>query len=945
MQIKTAHKNSNRYVYSFGTNVYGELGRPTSSGLLAHLPERVECDAFTFVALAASRHCSVAITEDGNVLAWGRAAALAGLEGRWLSPHLLTLPIRVVQLALGVFHALIVAHDGLVYSLGDGRHGKLGQGNTENCYSPKPVALPPSQSVVQVAVGKQHSLILTGNGNVYAFGQGMLGALGTSSCEDQHKPVCVEALKRVVYIAAGYRQSFAIDKDGQTYSFGAYGPWLGHSSQTRGQSRLPRSANEKRNISGNPRRIDSTSHLKIRSIAVGKGHTLLLTDSGRVYGMGKNRSGCLGLSKQHKQVWEAVLINALSDMIIEFVGAGERHSVAVSDSGAIYAFGRGHSAGLHKGTTAHDRVMRPLAGTGSGIRPLHVAVGHGHTLAIFPSPLVAKSGSAESAEEDLDLPLVDPRLEDMLRNLNLSKEGEMLVRDSKVSVEMLKHLNKEDMQEMGFPLSVRLAIFNYIKSLKESQTRTVKATISPQDLSFVTKLGSGAFGDVWQGRLRGTTTVAIKSVRSVDKTAFLAEAQIMANLPAHPNVVTFFGLSEGPDGLYIVTEFMQDGSLDKHLIQNRDKISTEKLIQMTKELAAGMDHLTIHGIIHRDLATRNLLLEIKRSDIYRVKVADFGLSKLSTDEVLQPLKTIPARWTAIEVLQGEPYTVKSDVWSFGVTVWEIFSYGALPYSGLTGLETIEAVQRGSVLERPAACPEELYNQIILPCFRPNPDERPTFREIYHKLEEFFQTTLSESLSSITPSSSVSSSFSAEDIAPTGPAVFLMPYTYSSVSLRPPRPSSSSESGEGESSAGGSSTNKQLDSATDLSMSFGSDSSLMPYCVETIFPSPSASASNDNLSESTDITSRSDEAKPPPLGRRRMGIADIDPYQLQLLSESVGGFVEEPVQNQLPPPASLSTVSSGRKESKGRNKESKGRNKESKGRNKESKGTLCRAKCK
>jgi len=70
--------------------------------------------------------------------------------------------------------------------------------------------------------------------------KGMLGALGTSSCEDQHKPVCVEALKRVVYIAAGYRQSFAIDKDGQTYSFGAYGPWLGHSSQTRGQSRLPR---------------------------------------------------------------------------------------------------------------------------------------------------------------------------------------------------------------------------------------------------------------------------------------------------------------------------------------------------------------------------------------------------------------------------------------------------------------------------------------------------------------------------------------------------------------------------------------------------------------------------------------------------------------------------------------------------------------------------------
>jgi serine/threonine protein kinase len=128
---------------------------------------------------------------------------------------------------------------------------------------------------------------------------------------------------------------------------------------------------------------------------------------------------------------------------------------------------------------------------------------------------------------------------------------------------------------------------------------------------------------------------------------------------------------------------------------------------MTKDLAAGMDHLAAHGIIHRDLAARNLLLEIKRSDVYRVKVCDFGLSKLSTDELNpQQMKSIPVRWTgtlaplvllsvvvskrmkanrelslslfspsflppAIEVFTGKPYTDKADVWSFGVTVWEV----------------------------------------------------------------------------------------------------------------------------------------------------------------------------------------------------------------------------------------------------------------------------------
>ncbi|ELR11863.1 protein kinase domain containing protein [Acanthamoeba castellanii str. Neff] len=313
---------------------------------------------------------------------------------------------------------------------------------------------------------------------------------------------------------------------------------------------------------------------------------------------------------------------------------------------------------------------------------------------------------------------------------------------------------------------------------------SVKATISQNDLSFVNKLGVGAFGDVWEGRLRGTTTVAIKSVRSTDKTSFLAEAQIMsyASLKPrstkrfalilithtfellgvfrrHPNVVTFFGLAEGPGQLFIITEFMADGSLDKHLIRNQGAVSVESLIQMTKDLAAGMDHLAEHGIIHRDLAARNLLLEIKRSDVYRVKVCDFGLSRLSTEELNpQQMKTIPVRWTAVEVFMGKPYTGKCDVWSFGVTVWEIFSFGALPYAGMATREVVDAVLQGVRLAKPDGCPDDIFTQIILPCLQANPEDRPTFRELYHKLESLFPSQ--QRTSSSLTTSPTTSNFSA-----------------------------------------------------------------------------------------------------------------------------------------------------------------------------------------
>lgn len=167
------------------------------------------------------------------------------------------------------------------------------------------------------------------------------------------------------------------------------------------------------------------------------------------------------------------------------------------------------------------------------------------------------------------------------------------------------------------------------------------------------------------------------------------------------------------------------------------------LVQMIKDVAAGMDHLATHGIVHRDLAARNLLLEVKRSGYHRVKVCDFGLALEHTAPDSSPLRlrdgpteeqdqqqrlsNVPVRWSAIEVLLHGKYTTKSDVWSFGITVWEIFSYGQTPYADLSTFEIVDLLLRGYKLPRPGAFP--FFESCIDLCSRMCPLYLSLYRDL------------------------------------------------------------------------------------------------------------------------------------------------------------------------------------------------------------------------
>lgn len=284
-------------------------------------------------------------------------------------------------------------------------------------------------------------------------------------------------------------------------------------------------------------------------------------------------------------------------------------------------------------------------------------------------------------------------------------------------------------------------------------------------LRLQTVLGEGNFGKVWKAEADdicgydGTILVAVKTVkenaaqREVDD--LIQEMKIMQEIGPHPNVVTILGVCSDQEPYLLIMEYVMYGKLLTHLREQRTRqssffnfskdgaemgetLTSKDLTKFAYGVAKGMEFLVTKGIIHRDLAARNILVDHNKN----TKISDFGLSRnlrdLGGEMYEQKTKgALPIRWMAPESLYFSVFTPKSDVWGYGILMWEIVTLGSTPYPGMGAREVMRRVRDGYRLERPAHCHPDLY-LIIQKCWAGDMNKRPDFSELRKELAKLLE---------------------------------------------------------------------------------------------------------------------------------------------------------------------------------------------------------------
>lgn len=278
-------------------------------------------------------------------------------------------------------------------------------------------------------------------------------------------------------------------------------------------------------------------------------------------------------------------------------------------------------------------------------------------------------------------------------------------------------------------------------------------------------LGEGCFGQVMMAEAMGMdkekpnriTKVAVKMLKSdateKDLSDLISEMEMMKIIGKHKNIINLLGACTQDGPLYVIVEFAAKGNLREYLRVRRppgmeycynpdqvpvENMSIKDLVSCAYQVARGMEYLASKKCIHRDLAARNVLV----TEDNVMKIADFGLAR-DIHHIDYYKKTtngrLPVKWMAPEALFDRIYTHQSDVWSFGVLLWEIFTLGGSPYPGVPVEELFKLLKEGHRMDRPSTCTHELY-MMMRDCWHAVPSQRPTFKQLVEDLDRTLSMT-------------------------------------------------------------------------------------------------------------------------------------------------------------------------------------------------------------
>ena len=262
--------------------------------------------------------------------------------------------------------------------------------------------------------------------------------------------------------------------------------------------------------------------------------------------------------------------------------------------------------------------------------------------------------------------------------------------------------------------------------------------IERSSIQITKQLQAGEFGKMWEGIWNGTKPVTVKT--PISRSMGMQEVRIMKKL-GHEHIIQLYAVCTEGEPMYIVTEFMKNGILLDYLQKGEGQhMKLPELIDVAAQVASGMAYLEVQHLIHRNLGARNIL--VGEGNI--VKIANFRMAGVIIDGEYIPEigEKFHIRSTAPEARFHDHFSIKSDVWSYGIFLWELITYGQMPYQEMKNAEVLLRLKQGYHLPQPFGCPDALY-QVMINCWKDKPEERPTFEFLKYHMGDFFTSAAEE----------------------------------------------------------------------------------------------------------------------------------------------------------------------------------------------------------